>query len=58
MMKALKNFWDNEDGAAMLEYGLIAALVSVVAIASLQEIGTKLNAAFVAIKDKLPGSAA
>lgn len=57
MKQALKNFWQDEGGAAMLEYGLIAALISVVAIASLQEIGTKLNAAFTSIKDKL-GSAA
>ena len=58
MTQALKNFWHDESGAAMLEYGLIAALVSVVAIASLQEIGTKLNAAFTAIKDKLPAAGA
>jgi len=36
----------NEDGATAIEYGLIAALIAVAAIAAMQGIGTKLNSTF------------
>jgi pilus assembly protein Flp/PilA len=37
---------EREDGQAMVEYGLILALVSVVAIVALGAIGTDVNAVF------------
>jgi pilus assembly protein Flp/PilA len=33
----------NEEGATAIEYGLIAALIAVAAIAAMQGIGSKLN---------------
>ena len=36
----------NEKGATAIEYGLIAALIAVAAIAAMQNIGTKLNTTF------------
>jgi len=39
-------FVKDESGATAIEYGLIAALISVVIIAVLTSIGTSLNAKF------------
>jgi pilus assembly protein Flp/PilA len=36
----------NEEGATAIEYGLIAALIAVAAIAAMQSIGTQLGATF------------
>jgi pilus assembly protein Flp/PilA len=45
MAKFLKIF-KNEEGATAIEYGLIAALIAVAAIAALSSIGTQLKATF------------
>ncbi|SMF12661.1 pilus assembly protein Flp/PilA [Tistlia consotensis] len=42
MFRTLKQFVTDESGATMIEYGLIAALVSIGAIALLSQIGTDL----------------
>ena len=44
--KKAKTFKKNEKGVTMLEYGLIAALVAVVAITGLTTLGSKLNTQF------------
>lgn len=44
---------DSEDGQAMVEYGLILALVSVVAIVALKLIGTDVTAVFNSIAGSL-----
>jgi pilus assembly protein Flp/PilA len=36
----------NEEGATAIEYGLIAALIAVAAIAAMGSIGTKLGSTF------------
>ena len=36
----------NEEGATAIEYGLIAALIAVAAIAAMLGIGSKLNSTF------------
>jgi pilus assembly protein Flp/PilA len=43
----------SEEGQAMVEYALILALISVIAIAALTAIGTNVNAIFEAIRDAL-----
>ena len=43
----------NEKGATAIEYGLIAALIAVAAIAAMQSIGTKLGTTFNNVSDKL-----
>ena len=45
MAKFLK-FVKNTKGATAIEYGLIAALIAVAAIAAMQNIGTKLGTTF------------
>jgi pilus assembly protein Flp/PilA len=46
-------FLKNESGATAIEYGLIAAGISVVIIATVNAIGTSLNASFNSISTQL-----
>jgi len=50
---ALASRLEREDGQAMVEYALILALVSVVAIGTLKVIGTNVNNIFVTVRDAL-----
>ncbi len=52
----LKKLMQDESGATAIEYGLIAALVSVAAIAALTAMGTSLNAMFTAVSAALTGA--
>jgi pilus assembly protein Flp/PilA len=54
--ETLKNLLNDESGATAIEYGLIAALVSVAAITALTAMGTSLNAMFTAVSDALTGA--
>ena len=42
-------FFQDEEGATAIEYGLIAALIAVVCITALGTIGTNLNDTFTSI---------
>ncbi len=53
MTNLIKRFAKDESGATAIEYGMIAALIAVAIIATLQVIGTKLNASFTTISGKL-----
>ena len=46
MFKIMTAFLKDDSGATAIEYGLIAALVSVAAITALQGLGTSLSAMF------------
>ncbi len=46
MKKLISSFLQNESGATAIEYGLIAAGVSVAIIAVVQGVGGKLNTVF------------
>ena len=45
-MSFIKAFLKDESGATMIEYGLVAALVSVAAIIALQLLGAELQVMF------------
>jgi pilus assembly protein Flp/PilA len=45
-MKRIRRFMKSDKGATAIEYGLIAALISVVIIAALQLTGTSLQKVF------------
>ena len=45
-MRFIKAFLKDESGATMIEYGLVAALVSVAAIIALQILGAELQVIF------------
>jgi pilus assembly protein Flp/PilA len=53
MTNLFNRFVKDESGATAIEYGLIAALVSVVIIGALTTLGTKLTSTFTAVSDKL-----
>ncbi len=53
MKKLLKNFIADESGATAIEYGLIAAGISLAIIAVVNGLGTKLNTKFTAINNSL-----
>jgi pilus assembly protein Flp/PilA len=52
-MKILVKFAKDESGATAIEYGLIAAGISVAIIAVVNGLGSKLNTTFTSIKDQL-----
>jgi pilus assembly protein Flp/PilA len=45
-MQKIRNFLKNSKGATAIEYGLIAALIAVAAIAAMQGLGNNLKATF------------
>jgi pilus assembly protein Flp/PilA len=53
IVSAITRFADDEGGVTAIEYGLIAALIGVVAIASMTDIGVKLMAKFTTIANEL-----
>jgi len=50
---ALVQFIDDESGATAIEYGLIAAGISVAIIAVVQGLGSKLNSTFTSVQNAL-----
>ena len=52
-MKTMIRFLKNEDGATAIEYGLIAAGISVAIITVVQSLGTQLNTTFTAVTTAL-----
>ena len=52
-MKQVLDFVRNEDGATAIEYGLIAACISVAIIAVVQGVGTKLTSTFTSVRSAL-----
>jgi len=49
----LRKFLRDESGATAIEYGLIAACISVVIIGTIQALGTNLNTTFDEVKKAL-----
>lgn len=56
-MSKVLAFLKNESGATAIEYGLIAAGISVVIIAAVQLVGTNLNTTFNSVATALSGAA-
>jgi pilus assembly protein Flp/PilA len=52
-MAILKNFLRDESGATAIEYGLIAAGISVAIITVVSQLGTKLDSTFTSVKNAL-----
>jgi pilus assembly protein Flp/PilA len=53
MKQLMSSFLRNESGATAIEYGLIAAGISVAIITVVGTLGTKLNGVFTSIGTKL-----
>ena len=53
MLKTLQAFWSDESGATAIEYGLIAAGISLAIIAVVNGLGARLNTKFGSINTSL-----
>jgi pilus assembly protein Flp/PilA len=53
MRKIFTNLLADENGATAIEYGLIAALISVVIITAITAVGTNLKSTFTAVSSAL-----
>ena len=52
-MQFIKNLVRDEAGATAIEYGLIAALIAVAAIAAMQGLGNQLSSTFGTVSSKM-----
>lgn len=55
-MKHLKRLIKDESGATAIEYGLIAALISVAIIVIVGQVGDSLNTTFTSVNTGLQGT--
>ena len=55
-MKFFNKLLRDEQGATAIEYGLIAALIAVAAIAAMQGLGSELNNTFGTVSSALKGA--
>lgn len=53
MLKTFKSMIRDEEGATMVEYGLMLALIAVVCIVAVTAIGTKLSSLFSTVAQSL-----
>jgi len=56
-MKMIRKFFKDNKGATAIEYGLIAALIAVAAIAAMTNLGTSVGGTFNRISGKLNDTA-
>ena len=55
-VQSIKSFWRDEEGATLVEYGLLIGLLSVVAIASIVLVGQYVNGAFDKVQSEMAGA--
>jgi pilus assembly protein Flp/PilA len=54
MTSQIRRYWADEAGATAIEYGLIAALISVAIVTGMGALGAGLDAKFLFISQSLP----
>ena len=52
-MSVIRKFFQDQSGATAIEYGLIAALISVAAVTAMSGTGTELSSMFDTVKGNL-----
>jgi pilus assembly protein Flp/PilA len=57
MLMKIRQFWADESAATAIEFAVIAALISVVLVASVTALGTRISSIFQTISDKLSPTA-
>lgn len=57
-MQKIRAFLKNNKGATAIEYGLIAALIAVAAIAAMTSLGQNLNNTFTKVSTSMGGAQA
>ena len=53
-MKPVQTFFSNEDGAALVEYALLVALIAIICIVGVTTLGSKINTKFTDVGSSLP----
>lgn len=53
MLVTFRNLLENESGVTAIEYGLIAALIAVAAVAIMKTVGTSLSSTFSTVNSNL-----
>ena len=56
MVNHVMNFVNDEEGATAIEYGLLAALISAVIIATVTALGSTLNVVFTDVSTRVGAS--
>jgi pilus assembly protein Flp/PilA len=54
LIAVARNFVAQEDGAALLEYGMLVLLIAVLCIVAVQQIGKKVSNGFTSVNSALP----
>ena len=54
MRQFLRRLAGDEDGQDLIEYALLAALISVLAVVAITSVGTKLNTSYQNIEASIP----
>jgi pilus assembly protein Flp/PilA len=54
MVARIRRFLEQQDGAALVEYGLLVLLIALIAIVAVKLTGTKVNSTFDSIQGNLP----
>jgi pilus assembly protein Flp/PilA len=54
----VQRFLVSEDGPTAVEYAVMLALIVIVCLAAITEIGTRANTTFETVRDSLPAAAA
>jgi pilus assembly protein Flp/PilA len=53
MLNLLTKLFENKDGATAIEYGLIAALISIAAVTIMSAVGSNLTSVFTTVASDL-----
>ena len=55
MRKLINRFRSDEEGAALIEYGMLVGLIAVVCVVVIQLLGTQINTVFTNLTNVLAG---
>ncbi|MFL5265147.1 MAG: Flp family type IVb pilin [Stellaceae bacterium] len=55
MRELMKRFRSDEEGAALIEYGMLVGLIAVVCVVAIQLLGTQMNTVFTNLTTLLAG---
>ena len=53
LIRKVRNFWQDEEGASAVEYGLLVAGIAVAVMGAIYGIGTAMNTKFSSVQTKL-----
>jgi pilus assembly protein Flp/PilA len=55
MRRLINRFQSDEEGAALIEYGMLVGLIAVVCVVAIQLLGTQINTVFTNLTNVLAG---